>query len=157
MKKPIKIGLYILAAGILIGGGFALYLFNLPHRDIQSTKTDLEITAESIVSEYLENPEIANTKYLDSDGESKILEVSGEIASVSEDYNHNLVVLLKSPNQKAGVSCTFLSTVGPIKNSLTEGQMIKVKGVIRSGASYDADLGFYEHVILDKCDLVSKI
>lgn len=157
MKKTIKIGLYVLAAGILIGGGFALYLFNLPHRNIQSTKTDLEITAVSLVAEYLENPEVANTKYLDVEGESKILEVSGEVASISEDYNHNLVVLLKSPNQKAGVSCTFLSTVGPIQNSLSHGQVIKVKGVIRSGASYDADLGFYEHVILDKCDLVSKI
>lgn len=157
MKKSIKTAIYILAVGVLVVGGVGLYLFNLPHRNIQSTKTDFEITAAGLVAEYLENPQVANSKYLDSEGESKILEVSGEVASVSEDFNHNLVVLLKSTDQEAGVSCTFLSTVGPIKNSLSKGQTIKVKGVIRSGARYDADLGFYEHVIMDKCDLISKI
>jgi len=29
--------------------------------------------------------------------------------------------------------------------------------VIRSGASYDEDLGLYENVILDKSDLIKKI
>lgn len=157
MKKSIKIGIIILAVGVLIVGGVGLYLFNMPHRNIQSTKTDFEITAASLVAEYLENPEQANAKYLDAEGESKILEVTGEVASVTEDFNKNVVVLLKSSGQAAGVSCTFLSTSGPIQNSISKGQQIKVKGVIRSGASYDADLGFYENVILDKCDLISKI
>ena len=139
MKKSIKIGIIVLAVGVLVVGGIGLYLFNMPHRNVQSAKTDMEITAASLVAEYLENPELANAKYLDAEGESKILEVSGEIESVTEDFNNNVVVLLKSPGQKAGVSCTFLSTVGPIQSS------------------YDADLGFYENVLLDKCDLVSKI
>ncbi len=157
MKKSVKIGIIILAVGVLVVGGIGVYLFNLPHRNIQSTKTDIEITAANLVAEYLENPEQANAKYLDAEGESKILEVTGEVASVTEDFNKNLVVLLKSSGQEAGVSCTFLSTSGPIQNSFAKGQQIKVKGVIRSGASFDADLGFYEHVILDKCNLVSKI
>lgn len=157
MKKSIKIGITVLAVGVLVAGAVGLYLFNMPHRNIQSTKTDFEITAASLVAEYLENPAEANAKYLDAEGESKILEVTGEVASVSEDFNKNIVVLLKSAGQEAGVSCTFLSTSGPIQNSIAEGQQIKVKGVIRSGASYDADLGFYENVIMDKCDLISKI
>lgn len=157
MKKPIKIGIIILAVGVLVVGGVGLYLFNMPHRNIQSTKTDFEITAASLVAEYLANPEEANAKYLDAEGESKILEVTGEVAIVTEDFNKNIVVLLKSSGQEAGVSCTFLSTTGPIQNSITKGKQIKVKGVIRSGASYDTDLGFYENVIMDKCDLVSKI
>lgn len=146
-----------MAAGVLLVGGVGAYLVNMPHRNIQSTKTDIEISAANLVAEYLKNPEEANAKYLDAEGESKILEVTGEVASITEDFNKNLVVLLKSSGQAAGVSCTFLSASGPIQNSITKGQQIKVKGVIRSGASYDADLGFYEHVILDKCDLISKI
>lgn len=157
MKKYIKIGIYVFTLGVVLAGGIGIYLFNMPHRDIQSTKTDLEITAANLVAEYLENPTEANAKYLDAEGESKILEVSGEVASVTEDFNKNLVVVLKSPDQKAGVSCTFLTTVGSIKDQLHQGKIIKVKGVIRSGASYDPDLGFYENVIMDKCDLVSKI
>ncbi len=35
--------------------------------------------------------------------------------------------------------------------------MIKVKGVIRSGANYDADLEMYEHVIMEKCDLITNV
>lgn len=157
MKKPIKIGIATSAAGLLIGGGIVFYLFNMPHRDIQSTKTDFEITATSLVEEYLSHPETANNKYLDTEGESKILEVSGQVATIERDFNDQIVILLKSANQEAGVSCTFLTTVGPIDQKLAIGQNIKVKGVIRSGASYDSDLGFFEPVIMEKCDLISKI
>lgn len=157
MKKPIKTGIYILGAGALIALVVGLYLFNLPHRNIQETKTDIQISAASLTKEFLENPAEANLKYLDAEGESKVLEVTGEVANVSEDFNKNLVVLLKSSGQPAGVSCTFLSSAGLNQNSFSTGQEIKVKGVIRSGASYDADLGFYEHVILDKCALLTKI
>lgn len=157
MKKYLKIGLILLAVGIFGGGGFALYMFNMPHRDVQSTESDFEITAANLVREYLEDPFSANTKYLDAEGESKILEVSGEVFEVSEDFNNQTVVLLKTSDAKAGVSCTFLTTAGPIKDKLQKGQQIKVKGVIRSGAGYDSDLDMYEHVILEKCDLISKI
>jgi hypothetical protein len=36
------------------------------------------------------------------------------------------------------------------------GQAITVKGVIRSGASYDEDLEMYENVILEKSDIVKE-
>lgn len=157
MKKILKIGIILAIAGLLIGGGVVLYLFNMPHRDVQSAKTDFEITAASLVQEYLTNPESANEKYLDTEGESKILEVTGQVASIDIDFNNQVVVLLKSSSQETGVSCTFLSTVGPIDKKLAIGQNIKVKGVIRSGASYDPDLGFFEPVIMEKCDIISKI
>lgn len=152
--KIIKIGLITFGIGVLIAAGIVLYLFNMPHRDVQASATDYRVVASEIVNEYLTNPETANNIYLDNDGESGILEVSGQVASITEDFNNQKVVLLQSPGDKAGVSCTFTVETNNQVSVLTKGQTIIVKGVIRSGASYDEDLEMYEHVILEKCAIV---
>lgn len=156
-KKIIK---WVLIAGIIlvvIGGSVALYMFNMPHRDVQNTKTDFTINASDIVAEYLSNADIANEKYLDEDGESRILEISGVVSKIEEDFEKNMVVLLKSENDKAGVSCTFLLAESEAVNRLNIGDQVVVKGVIRAGAAFDEDLDMYEHVIVEKSALVSKI
>ncbi len=156
LKKIIKIGLIVSGIGILTAGGIIYYMFNMPHRDVQASKTDYVVEAGQLVMEYLKDPGTANEKYLDQEGDSKILEVSGEIASITEDFNHQKVVLLMSDSDKAGVSCTFTRETNVSAEGLQPGQKVTVKGVIRAGASYDKDLGMYENVILEKCDIVSK-
>ncbi|MBR9999146.1 MAG: hypothetical protein KFF73_09250 [Cyclobacteriaceae bacterium] len=156
-NKIFKIGLILLAAGIITAGGVIYYMFNMPHRNIQSSKTDYAVKAGQLVIEYLSDPVTADNKYLVQNGDSRILEVSGEVASISEDYNNQKVILLKSKNDKAGVSCTFTHETNPSVSGVREGQNIIVKGVIRAGATYDEDLQMYENVILEKCDIVSKI
>ncbi|MEP0367887.1 MAG: hypothetical protein ABJN36_18725 [Cyclobacteriaceae bacterium] len=153
-KKTLKLALITLVSVLVLGGGIGLYLFNLPHRDIQSTNTDFKLTASQVVAEYLINGESANEKYLDEEGESRILEVSGSVASVTEDYNGQKVVLLQSADDKAGVSCTFTTESNIQLMGINPGQKISVKGVIRSGATYDEDLEMYENVIMEKCALV---
>jgi hypothetical protein len=37
-----------------------------------------------------------------------------------------------------------------------EGEVITVKGVIRSGAGYDPDLDLYEDVIMEKCNVIKS-
>lgn len=150
-KKIFKISLLFILLALLGGGSYALYLYNLPHRDVQASKTDYSLQASDIVSEYLKNPEQANEKYLDAEGDSKILEVSGTVSNVSEDFNGNKVVLLKSESDKAGVSCTFTTETNNQATALSIGDQITIKGIIRSGASYDEDLGMYENVIMEKC------
>lgn len=66
-KKILKIGLILFAAGIVIAGGIGLYLFNLPHRDVQESKSDYSVTSTQIVAEYLKDNEASNKKYLASD------------------------------------------------------------------------------------------
>jgi hypothetical protein len=63
-------------------------------------------------------------------------------------------VLLKGRQDKAGVSATFTSETNKNLDGIQPGQMVRIKGVIRSGASFDEDLGLYENVILDKSDIV---
>lgn len=148
--------LIILSIGILIAIGIALYMFFKPARDIQATKTDFSYSASAIVNEYFTDAQAANAKYLDEEGNSKVLEITGIVADISEDFNQQKVILLKSPTDKAGVSATFTKETNAHANNVKIGDEITIKGVIRSGAAYDPDLEMYENVILDKCDIVSK-
>ena len=140
--------------GILIAFSVFAYLFFTPHRNIQKTKADYQLLAEDLANEYLDAYTASNEKYLDSEGESKVLQVSGNIFSITKDFNDQTVILLKNKNGLAGVSCTFSQEKTSSVANLKKGQDIIVKGVIRSGARFDADLELYEHVILEKCNLI---
>jgi len=155
-KKIIKLAVGVAIIGTLIGGGSAAYMFYRPHRDVQAAKTDYSITNSEIVSEYLKNRQAADNKYLAADGDSKILEITGTINKISENYNDQKVILLKEDGDHAGVSATFTAETNHKVSYLEIGQMVTVKGVIRSGAAFDEDLGFYENVILEKSDLVAQ-
>lgn len=153
-KKILRFIVIAGGAGVLIGGGIFLYMFFMPHRDVQASKVDYTLTSTQIVTEYLSDKDAANEKYLAEDGDSKILEVFGEVNKVSENYNGQKVVLLKSSQDNAGVSATFTTEANDKLKGVTVGQTITVKGVIRSGASYDEDLELFENVILEKSDLI---
>lgn len=154
MKKLLRIIAILIVASIVIGGSIIFYLFNMPHRNVQSTKADYFLTTEQIVSEYISNMDAANKKYLSSDGDSKILEITGIISNISEDFSGQTVLLLKGDAEKAGVSATLIPDTSIPVTNLKIGDSIAIKGVIRSGASFDEDLELYENVILDNCDII---
>jgi len=155
-KRILKISLIVIGIALLIGGSVAYYMFNMPHRDVQKAKTDYTLKSSDIVKEYLSNADLANEKYLDSEGDSKIIEVTGTIYEISEDFINNKVLILKSVSDKAGVSCTFSTETNSNVSKLKIGDEVTIKGVIRSGASFDSDLDMYEDVIMEKCDVVSN-
>jgi len=80
--------------------------------------------------------------------------VSGVVNQISEDFNHQKVVLLKSDNYLAGVSCTFTKETNGEDESFQVGDKVTIKGVIRSGATFDEDLEMYENVIIEKSSVV---
>jgi hypothetical protein len=155
-KKLFRTVAIIGIAALLIGGGIGLYMFNKPQRNVQSARTDYSLTSSQIVMEYLTDYEAANQKYLASNGNSKILEIAGEVKLISENFDGQKVVLLKGDQDKAGVSATFTLESNENLDGIQLGQTVTIKGVIRSGASYDEDLELYEHVILDKSDIVKE-
>jgi hypothetical protein len=155
-KKILKIAILLVGAVVLIGGGIGFYMFNKPARDVQNTRTDFSYNSSDIVSEYLTDAQKANDKYLDDTGNSKVLEISGLVAQISEDFNKQKVILLKADSDKAGVSCTFTSETNSHVENIKIGDQITIKGVIRSGASFDKDLDMYENVIIEKSDIISN-
>ncbi|MDA3818625.1 MAG: hypothetical protein PF486_14680 [Prolixibacteraceae bacterium] len=151
-KKLISAGIIVVVvAGIIITGAIGFYMFNMPHRNVQSAKTDYQLTATALVAEYLENAGAANEKYLASDGDSKIMEVTGTVNKISENYAGKKVIILKGENDKAGVSCTFNGEV----NVPSLGTTVTAKGEINAGASYDTDMELYQDVVLNNCTLVN--
>jgi len=153
-NKIIKWGTIILFSGIIVGGSIVYYLFNMPHRDVQASEADFQMEGIQLVNEYLANAQLANEKYLQEEGESKILAVTGVVADINTDMNQQEVVLLKSKGEKAGISCTFMASTNVNAGRLHKGEIVTIKGVIRSGAGYDEDLELYEDVIMEKCDIL---
>ena len=148
-KRILKTGLIAGTVLTIAGVAVVLYMFNMPHRDVAKAETDYTLPASQLVEEYLTNQAAANEKYLAADGNSKILEITGTIAELSEDFGGNRVILLKEDGENAGVNCTMdpLSDTG----NLQTGQRITVKGVIRSGAGYNSDMEMYINATLEKC------
>ena len=156
-RKLVKVvGILALAGIIIIGGGTAYYMFNMPHRNVQSINADYSISASKLVREYLENPNSANEKYLADDGDSKVLAITGKVSKIDKDLNEQAVVILKSEADKAGVNCTFTKETNQSTSSLIVGETVTIKGVIRSGATYDKDLEMYENVVIEKSDIVKN-
>lgn len=150
-KKKIIIGIAVV---ILLGGGFVASQYFMPHRDIQNVEAFVEIDATQLVDEYLTDNNAANEKYLDAEGESKVIVINGTVKSIDKDQNNQIVTVLGSNNNELGVSCTFTKESNENASLLEVGDVIKVKGVVRSGAEYDEDLELYEDAIIEKCDLV---
>ncbi|MBL4755727.1 MAG: hypothetical protein JKY52_19300 [Flavobacteriales bacterium] len=142
-----------LVCGVL-GGGYGLYLFNMPHRDVQAVAVFAELDASILVAEFLNDANTANEKYLDATGESKVLLVSGVVDNIEIDGIDQKVILLKNSGDQAGVSCTFTLETNAKADKIQVGESISVKGVIRSGAEIDTDFDLVEDVILEKCDIV---
>jgi hypothetical protein len=151
LKKYQKTGLLIILTVFLTGSAVGFYLYNLPHRNVATSKSDYTLTAKSLVDEFLANYTASTNKYLAKNGNSKILEVTGLIEKISENYAGNTVIELKDSTAVAGVSCTLLDLNLFKPNQLKIGKTITLKGVIRSGAIYDTDMELYRSVILDQC------
>ena len=150
----VRIFAIVVVAALIVGGGIVLYMLNMPHRNVQNSDTDFSLSSTQLVSEYLSDTKTANNKYLAEDGNSKILEVSGTVAEIAENFNGQKVLLLKESSDKAGTNCIFLKESMTNVSKVKIGETVTVKGVIRSGAAYDVDLELYENVIIDKCDII---
>ena len=153
-KKTIKrIGLVILA-GIIIAGSIGAYMFFKPHRNVQATAAFAELKVADLVNEFTADAAKANAKYLASDGNSKVLIVEGRVIKISDNQSGEKVIVLKDEGAKVGVSATFTKATMANTESIKVGDVIKIKGAITAGNSYDADLDLYEHAILVQCDIV---
>jgi len=158
MKKNLKIKVtFLLLAGLLISLVTGFYLYNMPDRDIAASESDFTLSVDALVDEFLENTKAANNKYLDESGESSIITISGPLADISEDFNGQIVLLLKSPSAQAGISATLNKDSPSRIKDFVKGNLYQLKGVIRSGANYDSDLEMYENVILEKCEVINPL
>jgi len=151
MLKKIIIVIIIVGA---IGGAYGLYVFFMPHRDVQSVEAFATISANDLVAEYLKDNAAANLKYLADDGDSKVLNITGRVSSIETDQKNQLVLILKDEGAAIGVSCTFMESTNKNAKKLKVGDVVKIKGVLRSGVDEDSEM-LEEDVIIENCDVLS--
>lgn len=153
-KRIIKRLAWLAFAGIIITAGLLVYLFNKPHRNVQKTEVFAEIKIKDLLNEFLADAAKANAKYLSGDGNSKVLVVEGRVYSITANQKNEKVVLLKEEDSKAGVSCTFTAATNANAETLKPGDIVKIKGALTAGNSYEAGLDLYNHAILIQCDII---
>lgn len=147
LKYPI-FGFFLLG---LIGVGFGLDLWFMPHRDVQSAPVFDELTADDFINEYLDNAAEANEKYLAADGDSKIIAITGTVSSVETNEAGDAVIYIKGSSDEVAIRCTLMDTEKDEASSVKEGQTLTINGVVSAGAAYDADFEMYEDAIMREC------
>lgn len=137
--KKILIPLLILGA---VGLAIGIYQYNKPHKDIRSAEPAFTLEATELYSAYDTEEAAANEKYLD-----KVIQVTGEVADVSENGEGNLTVTLDGGGMLGGVICEMdtFSEEGT-EARFEPGQTVTLKGICT---------GMLMDVVLVRCVPVS--
>jgi len=98
-REILRIFLWILLVGIVVGSASVYYVFNMPRRNISKEKAVYTLEAKQLISEFKKDEDSATKKYLD-----KTISVKGEIKSIRELNNHGMVFSLEDGME--GVSCS---------------------------------------------------
>lgn len=124
MKKA----LWIIIIILVIGGGYIIYLWFKPHRNIAGEKAEFETESAELIQQYRSDENGANALYLD-----KVIIVRGTV--IERDDNHI--------KMEDGIYCN-----GDFSGaSVSEGETVTVKGRI---VGYDE---LFEEIRMDHCTL----
>ena len=124
--------LFGLLALLLIGAGAGYYMWNKPHQNMATAKTDVTIDAAALFKEYNANENACNTKYLD-----KVIAVSGKVKEVTNDEG-SVKVSLETGNE-FGVRCELSTTTAHARTTFSPGETVTFKGTC-SGLNFDVQL-----------------
>jgi len=119
MTKPnlLRILLWIILVGIVVGSASVYYIFNMPRRNISKEKAVYALEAKQLISEFKKDEDSATKKYLD-----KTILVKGEIKSIRILNNHGMVFSLE--DEMEGVSCS-VDSADVVNNALKIAQFVK--------------------------------
>lgn len=77
LKKKVKLGILGVLTLAIIGGGVAWYLFTEKFDDTSSVNADFTMAADSLLHDFVRNPDVANKKYTE-----KILQIKGRVHEI---------------------------------------------------------------------------
>lgn len=107
--------------------------------DIEHISTELTITSQKLVANFLKNEELADAAYA-----GKIVEISGRVKEVTFLNNRNTVILY-GENTSSGIICDFGTNQSEEIKNLQKNQQILVKGICK---------GFLKDVVMLNCLLM---
>lgn len=126
-----RILLILLALGC-VGAGVGYYLWNKPHQNMATAKTDVAIEAAALFAEYNADETACNAKYL-----NKVIAVTGKVKDVTNDEGSVKVSL--ETGSDFGVRCSLSTTATHARTTFTPGENVTFKGTC-SGINFDVQL-----------------
>jgi hypothetical protein len=135
-KFPMKQLKTILLIVFVLAASFAAYawffIWNQAPVNVEKAKA-IPVSAKALFQAYSTNEQMANQSYLE-----KILEVTGEVTTVTMNAEGFTVVLLKTDDPVFGINCTLEKSTNEIK----QGTRITLKGICT---------GYLTDVVLIRC------
>ena len=138
MKTYVKVALFFVTFIALAAILAALYYYNLKATDMSKAKPDFIITATALQKAFEDDEAKASIIYI-----SKILEVTGAIASIKPAENSVVSISLVTENDLSSVICTFPAVSDP--SIFRAGDQITLRGECS---------GFLMDVLLNNCALI---
>lgn len=135
-KRNILLVMVVIAIAII---GYCTW--NKPHLNVESTN-GIKITALNLYSSLSKNDSVAKSIYL-----NKVLEVSGKIANVSFNQQHQQIILLKTNIADGSVNCTMEEKIDDAR----QGETIVLKGICSGYIAGDMGMGLPGDVFLIRC------
>jgi hypothetical protein len=140
MKTYIKVALFFVIFIAIAAILAALYYYNLKATDMTKAKPDFIITASALQKAFEEDETRASVIYI-----NKILEVTGNIASVKPADNSVVSISMVTGSEMSAVICTFPAVSDP--SVFRVGDQITIRGECS---------GFLMDVLLNNCALILK-
>lgn len=140
MKTYVKIALFFvsfIALSVILA---ALYMYNLKNTDMAKAKPDFIVTASALQKAFEDDETTASTMYI-----NKILEVTGNIASVKPAENNVISISLLTESDLSSVICTFPAVEDPSKFRIGD------EIILRGECS-----GYLMDVLLNNCAVIQK-
>jgi len=140
MKTYVKVALFFVTFIALAAILAALYYYNLKATDMSKAKPDFILTASALQKAFEDDETKASVIYI-----NKILEVTGNIASVKPAENNVVSISLVTDSDLSSVICTFPAVSDP--SVFRVGDQITMRGECS---------GFLMDVLLNNCALIME-
>jgi hypothetical protein len=112
--------LVLVCVTVLIGGLYAICLFNKKPLDTRTESPDYEVSASQLVAAFLDDEEKSTQKFAD-----KILLISGKVTEVDPS---SATIFLESDDPITGVACNIYTDDSIQFIKIKKGDWVRIKG-----------------------------
>ncbi len=145
-RKRIKTILIVLIFCIAMIASVGYYLFNKGPADIKNNVA-IKTEASALYLQFISDSTGAIKNY-----SGKVIEVTGEVNSISMNQQNEKIILLKTNTDGAYVNCTMEEDPGNIKIK----DRVVFKGICSGIGEGDEDLGLTGDVYVTRCFIIKK-
>jgi hypothetical protein len=112
--------LVLVCITVLIGGLYAIYLFNKKPLDTRTESPDYEVSASQLVAAFLDDEEKSTQKFAD-----KILLISGKVTEIDPA---SATIFLESDDPITSVACNIYTDDSIQFIKIKKGDWVRIKG-----------------------------